>query len=68
MNFNSTIWAEQFGHYDGKRGGISYKVTLSDGTVIKANNWVKEYDREGYVIPYVKIEREVKQVKDKRGR
>lgn len=65
MNFNQTQWAAEFGLYDGKRGGISYKVTLNDGTIIQASNW--QWDDKGTaIIPYVRIEREVKAVKGRR--
>ena len=69
MNFNKTEWAKAFCLYDGKKGGISYRVTLNDGTIIKAGNWENTYDQEGtWVVPFVKprMEKEVKGVK--RGR
>jgi len=66
MNFNKTEWAKAFCLYDGTKGGISYRVTLKDGTVIKAGNWEKTYDQDGeWVIPYTKtrIEKDVTQGK-----
>lgn len=66
MNFNKTEWAKAFCLYDGTKGGISYRVTLKDGTVIKSGNWENTYDQEGeYVIPYIKfrIEKDVTQGK-----
>ena len=65
MNFNKTQWATAFGLYDGKRGAISYKVTLNNGTIIESSNW--QWDDKGTaIIPYVRIEREVKAVKGRR--
>ena len=64
MNFNKTEWAKAFCLYDGTKGGISYRVTLKDGTIIKAGNWERTYDQDGnWVTPYTppRIEREVKQ-------
>ena len=69
FQFNKTQWAKAFCLYDGTKGGISYRVTLHDGTEIKSGNWSDTYDQEGnWVIPYVKprIEKEVKE--SKRGR
>lgn len=66
MNFNSTQWAKAFCLYDGTKGGISYRVTLKDGTVIKAGNWEKTYDQDGeWVTPYTKtrIEKDITQGK-----
>jgi hypothetical protein len=71
MNFNKTEWAKAFCLYDGSNGGISYRVTLNDGTEIKSGNWSNTYDQDGtWIIPYTKprIEKEVKQVRGKRGR
>ena len=71
MNFNKTEWAKAFCLYDGSNGGISYRVTLNDGTEIKSGNWSNTYDQDGnWVIPYTKprIEKEIKQVRGKRGR
>ena len=66
MNFNKTEWAKAFCLYDGSNGGISYRVTLNDGTEIKSGNWSNTYDQDGtWIIPYTKprIEKEVKQVR-----
>ena len=71
MNFNKTTWAKAFCLYDGSNGGISYRVTLNDGIEIKSGNWSNTYDQDGnWIIPYTKprIEKEVKQVRGKRGR
>ena len=68
MNFNKTEWASAFCLYDGKKGGISYRVTLNDGTIIKAGNWENTYDQEGtWVVPFVKPRME-KEVKSSKGR
>ena len=68
MNFNKTEWAKAFCLYDGTKGGISFRVTLNDGTIIKAGNWENTYDQEGtWVIPYVKMRME-KDVTEKRIR
>ena len=66
MKFNDTIWATTFGLYDGKKNGISYKVVLSNGTTLEASNW--RWDDAGMVeiIPYVRVEKEVKQSKGRR--
>ena len=66
MNFNKTEWAKAFCLYDGTKGGISYRVTLKDGTIIKSGNWHNTYDTEGnWVVPYTKprIEKDVTQGK-----
>ena len=71
FQFNKTQWAKAFCLYDGTKGGISYRVTLHDGTEIKSGNWSDIYDQDGtWVIPYTKprIEKEVKAVRGKRGR
>jgi hypothetical protein len=71
FQFNKTMWAKAFCLYDGSNGGISYRVTLKDGTEIKSGNWSNTYDQDGtWIIPYTKprIEKEVKQVRGKRGR
>ena len=60
MRFNDTIWAKKFGLYDGKKNGISYKVVLSNGTTLEASNWRWDDDGMVEIIPYVRIEREVK--------
>ena len=65
MNFDNTTWAKEFGLYNGSRYGISYKVTLNNGTIIESSNW--QWDDKGTaIIPYVRIEREVKAVKGRR--
>ena len=66
FQFNKTTWAKAFCLYDGNNGGISYRVTLNDGTEIKSGNWSNTYDQDGtWIIPYTKprIEKEVKQVR-----
>ena len=66
FQFNKTQWAKAFCLYDGTKGGISYRVTLKDGTEIKAGNWEKTYDQDGtWVIPYTKtrIEKDVTEKK-----
>ena len=66
--FNKTDFAKAFCLYNGENGGISFRVTLNDGTIIKAGNWENTYDQEGtWVIPYVKIRME-KDVTEKRIR
>ena len=69
FQFNKTEWAKAFCLYDGSNGGISYRVTLKDGTEIKSGNWSNTYDQDGtWVTPYTKpgIEKEVKQSKWRR--
>ena len=57
--FNKTDFAKAFCLYNGENGGISFRVTLNDGTIIKAGNWENTYDQEGtWVIPYVKMRME----------
>ena len=71
FQFNKTTWAKAFCLYDGSNDGISYRVTLKDGTEIKSGNWSNTYDQDGtWVIPYTKprIEKEVKQSRWHRGR
>lgn len=59
------VFASTYGAYTGSRYGISYKMTLNDGTIIQASNW--QWDDKGTaIIPYVRIEREVKAVKGRR--
>lgn len=66
--FNKTDFAKAFCLYNGENGGISFRVTLNDGTIIKAGNWENTYDQEGtWVIPYVKMRME-KDVTEKRIR
>ena len=62
FQFNRTNWAKAFCLYDGSNGGISYRVTLNDGTEIKSGNWSNTYDQDGtWIIPYTKprIEKDV---------
>ena len=64
FQFNKTNWAKAFCLYDGSNGGISYRVTLNDGTEFRAGNWDNTYDVDGnWVTPYTppRIEKEVKQ-------
>lgn len=66
--FNKTDFAKAFCLYNGENGGISFRVTLNDGTIIKAGNWENTYDENGtWVIPYVKMRME-KDVTEKRIR
>ncbi len=53
--FNKTDFAKAFCLYDGEKDSLSFRVTLNDGTVIKAGNWENTYDENGtWIIPYVK--------------
>lgn len=67
--FKKDQWSTAFYLYDGTKGSISFKVTLKDGTEVKAGNWHKTYDADGnWITPYtpIRIEKEVKE--SKRGR
>lgn len=59
MRFNE-IFAKTYGAYTGSRYGISYKITKNNGEIIEASNWRWNDDGMVEIIPYVRIEREIK--------
>jgi hypothetical protein len=67
-NFKKGEWSKAFCLYDGKKGSISFRVTMHNGTEVKSGNWHDTYDEDGnWVIPYTKPRME-KDVTDKKIR